>query len=90
MATNCFNSYHPVAAGRAAGVEPRRDTEQQLKILTNQVYAAMLKADTSIFEKVYVDDYIAIRGDGSVLTKAQEIEGFSWALSSTHRPICKT
>ena len=49
--------------------------EQHVKKLTEQVNAANVKGDTSFLEKVLADDYTAIRGDGSVLTKAQEIEG---------------
>jgi uncharacterized protein (TIGR02246 family) len=52
------------------------NAEQQIKTMIDQVHAAMLKGDTNFLEKVFADDYMAIRGDGSVLTKAQEIEGF--------------
>jgi len=50
--------------------------EQHLKKLTDQVNAAMVKADINALEKLFADDYLGIHGDGSVLTKAQEIEGF--------------
>ena len=52
------------------------NAEQQIKTLLDQTIAAQLKADTKFFEKIDADDYTTIRGDGSVLTKAQEIEGF--------------
>jgi hypothetical protein len=49
-------------------------TEQQIKTLIDQVYAALLKADTTSLETLLSDDYTGIRGDGLLLTKAQEIE----------------
>jgi uncharacterized protein (TIGR02246 family) len=50
------------------------NAEQHIKKLNDQVNAANVKGDTSFLEKVLADDYTAIRGDGSVLTKAEEIE----------------
>jgi hypothetical protein len=52
------------------------NAEQQIKTLFDQTIAAQLKADTKLFEKILADDYTTIRGDGSVLTKAQEIESY--------------
>ena len=52
------------------------NAEQQIKTLGEQLNAATLKADTSFLEKVLADDYTGVRGDGSVLTKAQLIEGY--------------
>jgi hypothetical protein len=52
------------------------NAEQQIKTLGEQLNAATLKADTSFLEKVLADDYTGVRGDGSVLTKAQEIEKY--------------
>jgi uncharacterized protein (TIGR02246 family) len=52
------------------------NAEQQIKAMVDQVHAAMIRADINALEKLYADDYTAIRGDGAVLTKAQEIEGF--------------
>jgi hypothetical protein len=51
-------------------------SEQQIKTLFDQTVAAQLNADTKFFEKILADDYTTIRGDGSVLTKAQEIESY--------------
>jgi hypothetical protein len=48
--------------------------EQQIKTLIDQVYTALLKADTNSLETLLSDDYTGIRGDGLLLTKAQEIE----------------
>ena len=50
------------------------NSEQQIKTLIDQVYAALLKADTNFLETLLSDDYTGIRGDGLLLTKAQEIE----------------
>jgi uncharacterized protein (TIGR02246 family) len=52
------------------------NAEQQIKAMVDQVNTAMVKADINALEKLFADDYTAIRGDGTVLTKAQEIEGF--------------
>jgi hypothetical protein len=50
--------------------------EQQIKKNIDELQAAGLKADTAVMEKLLADDYIGIRGDGTVLTKAQEIEAY--------------
>jgi hypothetical protein len=52
------------------------NAEQQIKTLGEQLNAAILKADTNSLEKLLADDYTGVRGDGSVLTKAQEIEKY--------------
>jgi len=54
------------------------NAEQQIKTLGEQLNAANLKGDTSFLEKVLADDYTGVRGDGSVLTKAQEIEKYKF------------
>jgi hypothetical protein len=50
------------------------NAEQQIKKATDELRAAMFKADTNSLEKLLADDYTAIHGDGSLVTKAQEIE----------------
>ncbi len=52
------------------------NAEQQIKTATNDLMAAVLKADTDAMDKILSDDYTGVRGDGSVLTKAQEIEKY--------------
>jgi len=52
------------------------NADQQIKKLTDQIIAAQLKADTNSYEKLLADDYTAIRGDGTLSTKAQDIENF--------------
>ncbi len=50
------------------------NAEQQIKTLTDQHIAAQLKADTNSLQTLLAEDCIIIRGDGSLSTKAQEIE----------------
>jgi ketosteroid isomerase-like protein len=52
------------------------NAQQEIKTLQGQVLQAILKSDTSVMEKYYADDYIAIHGDGKLTTKAQEIDNF--------------
>jgi len=52
------------------------NAEQQIKTIGEQLSAAMLKADADAMDKILADDYTGVRGDGSVLTKAQEIEKY--------------
>ena len=49
------------------------NAEQQVKTLTDQHIAALMKADTDTLDKLLADDCTIIRGDGSFSTKAQEI-----------------
>jgi ketosteroid isomerase-like protein len=44
--------------------------------LSDQLIQALLKDDTSFFEKYYADDAVIIRARGDQYTKAQEIEIF--------------
>jgi len=53
-----------------------RNAQQEIKALQAQDVQAILKSDTSVMEKYYSDDYIAIHGDGKLTTKAREIENF--------------
>jgi ketosteroid isomerase-like protein len=53
-----------------------RNAQQEIKTLQGQLLQAILKSDTSVMEKHYSDDYIAIHGDGKLTTKAEEIEHF--------------
>ncbi|MFI5117744.1 MAG: nuclear transport factor 2 family protein [Terriglobales bacterium] len=50
--------------------------KQEIKTLQGQLVKAILKSDTSFFEKYYDDDYAEIHGDGKLTTKTQEIENF--------------
>lgn len=65
--------YTAVAQTTEAAVS---NAQQEIKTLQGQVLQAILKGDTSVMEKYYSDDYIAIHGDGKVTTKTQEIENF--------------
>jgi uncharacterized protein (TIGR02246 family) len=76
----------PKESGQTAGTGPTAvqqgakaadgNTQQEIKALQGQVLQAILKSDTSVMEKYYADDYVAIHGDGILTTKAQEIENF--------------
>lgn len=48
--------------------------EQQIKKAADEINAAMLKADTSSLENLLADDFTAVHSDGTLFTKAQEIE----------------
>ncbi len=50
------------------------DVEQQITALSDQTVQALLKGDTSFFEKYYADDAMIIRGVGTLFTKAKDIE----------------
>jgi ketosteroid isomerase-like protein len=50
------------------------NAEQQIKKVTDEVTAAMLKADTNSLEKLLADDFTSIHTNGALFTKAQEIE----------------
>jgi len=52
------------------------NVEQEIRSLIDQTKEANLKADASFFEKHYADDATIIHSDGSMSTKAQEIESF--------------
>jgi len=69
-----------VGLGKSASAQTAEDAvaiaHQEIKALQGQVLQAILKADTSVMEKLYADDYVAIHGDGVLTTKAQELENF--------------
>ena len=50
--------------------------EQQIKALHSQLMEATLKHDPGFLEKYLADDYMAIRNDGKLTTKVQEIENY--------------
>jgi len=50
------------------------NAEEQIKKVTDEVYAALLKADADSLEKLLADDYTGTQGDGKLLTKPQSIE----------------
>jgi hypothetical protein len=54
----------------------RGTPEQQIRMLEARVVEALLKRDFRFLEKVLADDYTAIRADGKLGTKAQEMESF--------------
>src|SRR5712692_4685768 len=50
------------------------NVEEQIKALQAQLVQALLKGDTSFFEKYYADDVTIIHGDGKLSTKADDEE----------------
>jgi hypothetical protein len=50
------------------------NVEQQIKKLTDQLFAAELKVDTDSYGKLLADDYTGIYPSGTLVTKAQDIE----------------
>ena len=60
--------------GEKTGKAKGGTVEQQIKALSDQAIQAQLKGDTSAFEKFYADDATIIHSDGTLVTKAQEIE----------------
>ncbi len=59
-----------------SGSSPTSDARQEIKALQGELVQAILKGDTSVMEKYYADDYVAIHGDGKVTTKEEEISNF--------------
>ena len=68
------------ARAETAGKQPAKGgggtVEQQIKALHSQLMEATLKRDPGFLEKYLADDYIAIRNDGKLTTKVQEIENY--------------
>jgi uncharacterized protein (TIGR02246 family) len=50
------------------------NAEQQVKEVNDRYIAAQLNNDSDSLQKLMADDFTAIRSDGSLSTKAQEIE----------------
>jgi ketosteroid isomerase-like protein len=70
----------PAAGGETAIEQAAKDggtAEEEIKILEAHLIEAALKGDVSSLEKYFSDDYVAIRGDGKLGTKVQEIESLN-------------
>jgi len=50
------------------------NTEQQIREVNDRYIAAQLNNDSDSLQKLMADDFMAIRSDGSLSTRAQEIE----------------
>jgi uncharacterized protein (TIGR02246 family) len=61
------------AQGEKTGKAEAGSAEEQIKALTAELVQAILKGDTSFYQKYYADDAVSIHGPGTVSTKAQEI-----------------
>src|SRR5438045_3310739 len=63
-----------LAASAACGQQGSSTAEEQVKVLHEQGRQAALNADTSFFQKYLADDYVGVSGDGSMVTKDQQIQ----------------
>ena len=63
----------PSAQGQQTEQPKASSDEQQIKALQVEFVKAILKGDTSFYEKYYADDALSVHGQGQVYTKAQEI-----------------
>jgi ketosteroid isomerase-like protein len=63
-------------AGKQTARGGGETVEQQIKALHAQLMEATLKHDPRFLEKYLADDYMAIRNDGKLTTKVQEIENY--------------
>jgi ketosteroid isomerase-like protein len=55
--------------------EPKAgNAEAQVKALVDELVRAILKGDTSFYEKYYADNAVSVHGTGVVYTKAKEID----------------
>ena len=63
-------------AGKQTAQGSGENVEQQIKELHAQLMEATLKHDPGFLEKYLADDYMAIRNDGKLTTKVQEIENY--------------
>ena len=61
------------AQDQKTGETKAGSAEQQIKALQAEFVKAILKGDTSFYQKYYADDAISVHGLGQVYTKAQEI-----------------
>jgi len=53
--------------------------EKEIRAVVDEIQKGYLKGGVeaaAVLDKYYADDYIGIRGDGKVLTKAQEMEAY--------------
>jgi uncharacterized protein (TIGR02246 family) len=62
------------AQGQKTGKAEAGSAEEQIKALQAELIQALLKGDTSFYQKYFADDGVFVHGTGGVHTKAQEIE----------------
>ena len=65
-----------IVAASALALAQGGNVEQSIKAMTEQLNQAALKGDAATFDKLLVDDYIAIVLTGSTFTKADVLENF--------------
>ena len=57
----------------------KEEREKEVRAVQRELTEAQLKGGAegaAVLDKIYADDYTGVRGDGKVLTKAQEIEAY--------------
>jgi hypothetical protein len=64
------------AGGKQAAKGSGGTAEKQIEALHAQLMEATLKHDHRFLEKYLADDYMAIRNDGKLTTRVQEIENY--------------
>ena len=62
--------------GKQAAEGSDGSAEQQIEALHAELMKATLKHDPGFLEKYLADDYMAIRNDGKLTTKVEEIENY--------------
>ena len=62
--------------GKQTAKGSRETAEKKIEALHTQLMDATLKHDPGFLEKYLADDYMAIRNDGKLTTKVQEIENY--------------
>jgi len=73
---NGRTSPRSITTGKQSAQGGGETVEQQIKALHAQLMDATLKHDPGFLEKYLADDYMAIRNDGNLTTKIQEIENY--------------
>ena len=73
---NGRTSARSIAAGKQSAQGGGDTVEQQIKALHAQLMEATLKHDPSFLDRYLADDYMAIRNDGELTTKVQELENY--------------
>lgn len=78
LAIPAFGQTKPVRARQGKAVAaPAVGVEAQLKKLEREWFAAVVKKDLATLNRIFADDFIAIKSDGGFVTKAEMVEMFS-------------
>jgi uncharacterized protein (TIGR02246 family) len=66
----------PLTRAQAENPATTASAQQEIKRLQAELVQALLKNDTSLLDKYYADDYVAIPANGNLLTKYQELQNY--------------